>query len=107
MKDRGLLYKATNDYLHSYPHCWRCDNPLIYYARDSWYIRTTEVSKRMIELNNTINWCPPEVGSGRFGNWLEENKDWSLSRDRYWGTALRFWLNEDGDMFAVGSIAEL
>lgn len=107
LKERELIYRAGNDYKHSYPHCWRCDNPLIYYARDSWYIRTTEIAKRMIELNKTINWCPPEVGIGRFGNWLEENKDWSLSRDRYWGTPLPIWVNDDGDMHVIGSVEEL
>ncbi len=92
---------------HSYPFSWRFDNvPVIYYARESWFIRTTSVADRMIELNRTINWKPPEVGTGRFGNWLEDNKDWALSRDRYWATPLPIWLSEDGEMFAVGSIAE-
>ena len=108
LKADGRILKSSKDYLHSYPHCWRCDNPLIYYARDSWYIRTTEYAPRMIALNADINWYPSEVGSGRFGNWLEENKDWSLSRDRYWGTPLPIWVAEDGsDHFCIGSIDEL
>lgn len=93
---------------HSYPFSWRFDNvPVMYYARESWFIRTTSVAQRMVELNNTINWAPPEVGSGRFGNWLAENKDWALSRDRFWATPLPIWVSEDGDKFAVGSIEEL
>jgi len=109
LKKRGQVLKSSNDYLHSYPHCWRCDNPLIYYARDSWFIRTTAYADDMIEKNRQINWQPSEIGSGRFGNWLEENKDWSLSRDRYWGTPLPIWVNveDQNDMFAVTSIAEL
>ncbi len=107
LKEEGKLYKKET-ITHSYPFSWRNENvPIIYYARESWFIRTTQVAKRMVELNKTINWHPPEVGEGRFGNWLEENKDWALSRDRFWATPLPIWISEDGDMFAVGSIEEL
>ncbi len=107
LKADGKIYKKET-IVHTYPFSWRNqDVPVIYYARESWFIRTTSVAKRMIELNKTINWQPPEVGSGRFGNWLEENKDWALSRDRFWATPLPIWLSEDGDSFAVGSIDEL
>ena len=107
LKERGLLYKKEQ-YLHSYPHCWRCASPLLYYARESWYIRTTSYAQRMIELNKSINWIPPEVGTGRFGNWLEENKDWALSRDRFWGTPLPIWICEKcGIQKCVGSVEEL
>ena len=107
LKKRGLLFKKET-YLHSYPHCWRCSSPLLYYARDSWFIRTTAYAQRMIELNATINWIPPETGTGRFGNWLEENKDWALSRDRFWGTPLPIWVCEQcGEQECIGSIAEL
>ncbi len=107
LRNRNILYKKEQ-YLHSYPHCWRCSSPLLYYARESWYIRTTEYAKRMIELNKKINWIPTEVGTGRFGNWLEENKDWALSRDRFWGTPLPIWICENcNKQKCVGSVEEL
>jgi isoleucyl-tRNA synthetase len=106
LKQRHILYKKEM-ITHSYPHCWRCKTPLLYYARESWYIATTKYAARMVELNKTINWFPPEVGEGRFGNWLEENKDWSLSRDRFWGTPLPIWICEKcGKQKCVGSVEE-
>ena len=107
LKSRGLLFKKET-YTHSYPHCWRCDTPLLYYARKSWYIRTTDYVKDMIAFNKQIHWYPPETGEGRFGNWLEENKDWALSRDRYWGTPLPIWVCEGCEAKrSVGSVEEL
>lgn len=107
LKQRGMLYRKET-ITHSYPHCWRCKAPLLYYARDSWYISTTKYASKMIELNKQINWVPPEVGEGRFGNWLEENKDWALSRDRFWGTPLPIWVCDDcKKQECVGGVAEL
>lgn len=107
LRESGHLYKKET-IVHSYPFSWRFDNvPVIYYARESWFIKTTSVAEKMVQLNKDINWCPPEVGSGRFGNWLEDNKDWALSRDRFWATPLPIWVSDDGEMFAVGSIDEL
>lgn len=106
LKERHILYKKET-ITHSYPHCWRCGTPLLYYARDSWYISTTKYAPAMIALNKQVNWVPKEVGEGRFGNWLEENKDWALSRDRFWGTPLPLWVCEScGRQKCVGSIAE-
>ncbi len=108
LKMMGKVYKASFDYVHSYPHCWRTGNPIMYYARESWFINSPAYRDLMIELNKQIKWQPPEIGSGRFGNWLAEVKEWSLSRDRYWGTPLPIWVSEDGsESFAIGSIAEL
>ncbi len=93
---------------HTYPHCWRTDKPVLYYPLDSWFIRTTSVKEKLIELNNTINWKPKSTGSGRFGNWLENLVDWNLSRSRYWGTPLPIWRTEDGEQIkCLGSVEEL
>ncbi len=103
---RGLLFSAPR-FEHSYPFCWRCDTPLIYYARESWFIKMSAVKDDLIANNNTINWIPPSMGTGRFGDWLENVQDWAISRDRYWGTPLNVWQCENGHLHAVGSIAEL
>ena len=106
LKERGLLFSAPN-FEHSYPHCWRCDTPLIYYARESWFIKMTAVKDDLIRNNNTVNWIHESIGKGRFGNWLENIQDWGISRNRYWGTPLNVWECECGCQHAIGSIAEL
>ena len=103
---RGLLFDAPK-FEHSYPHCWRCDTPLIYYARESWFIKMTAVKDDLITNNNTINWIPESIGKGRFGDWLENVQDWGISRNRYWGTPLNIWECECGCQHSIGSIEEL
>lgn len=103
---KGLLFKILK-FEHSYPFCWRCDTPLIYYARESWFIKMTAVKDQLIANNNTINWMPESIGQGRFGDWLKNVQDWGLSRDRYWGTPLPIWECEDGHRHCIGSIEEL
>ena len=107
LKGEGKLFKSEK-HTHSYPHCWRTDKPVLYYPLDSWFIRTTALKERMIELNKTINWKPEATGTGRFGNWLENIVDWNLSRSRYWGTPLPIWRTEDGrEEICIGSVKQL
>ena len=106
LRESGKLFKAPV-FEHSYPHCWRCDTPLIYYARESWFVKMTAVKEDLIRNNGTVNWIPKSIGEGRFGDWLEHVQDWGISRNRYWGTPLNIWECECGHQHAIGSIEEL
>ena len=106
LKNAGKLFSAPK-FEHDYPHCWRCNTPLIYYARDTWFIRMTAVKENLIRNNNTVNWIPESIGKGRFGDWLENIQDWGLSRNRYWGTPLNIWECSCGHRHSIGSVEEL
>ncbi len=106
LKQQGKLFKAP-EFTHSYPHCWRCDTPLLYYSFPTWFIKMTAVKDELVANNKTVNWIPKSIGEGRFGNWLEHVQDWGLSRNRYWGTPLPVWQCECGHQHVIGSIAEL
>ena len=106
LRESGRLFRA-GEYEHAYPHCWRCGTPLIYYAKTNWYVRTTEVKDQLLAANESIKWYPDHIKHGRFGNWLENNVDWALSRERYWGTGLPVWRCDEGHVVCVGSRAEI